>query len=66
MRVFQSISSLKNAVWGASLLSVLVAGIGLFVIFFGEKYHLRLVYAAYVNLLVVLGLQVFMLSLIHI
>ncbi len=60
MRVFQSISSLKNAVWGASLLSVLVAGIGLFVIFFGEKYHLRLVYAAYVNLLVVLGLQVFM------
>ncbi|MED5531356.1 MAG: branched-chain amino acid ABC transporter permease, partial [Pseudomonadota bacterium] len=60
MRIFQSMRSFKNAVWGASLLSILVAGIGLLVIVFGEKYHLRLVYAAYVNLLVVLGLQVFM------
>ena len=60
MIIFQSNRSFKNAVWGASLLSIIIAIIGLSVILFGERYHLRLVYAAYVNLLVVLGLQVFM------
>ena len=60
MNIFQSSKSFKQAFWGATLLSVVIASIGVFVIFFGERYHLRLVYAAYVNLLVVLGLQVFM------
>ena len=60
MSIFQSSKSFKHAFWGATLLSVVIASIGIFVIFFGERYHLRLVYASYVNLLVVLGLQVFM------
>ena len=60
MNIFQSSKSFKQAFWGATLLSVVIASIGVLVIFFGERYHLRLVYAAYVNLLVVLGLQVFM------
>lgn len=45
---------------GSLLLSVILVGIGLLVVYFGQKYQLRIVYAAYVNLLVVLGLQVFM------
>ena len=60
MKIFQSSKSFHQAFWGATLLSFIIALIGLLVIFFGERYHLRLVYAAYVNLLVVLGLQVFM------
>ena len=50
----------RPALIGSLLLSIILVAIGLFVIYFGERYQIRLVYAAYVNLLVVLGLQVFM------
>lgn len=50
----------RSALTGATILSVLLVGVGLLVVYFGQKYQIRLVYAAYVNLLVVLGLQVFM------
>ena len=45
---------------GASLLALVLVIIGVVAAFFGTRYQLRLVYSAYVNLLVVLGLQVFM------
>ena len=50
----------RSALKGSLLLSIILVAIGLCVIYFGERYQIRLVYAAYVNLLVVLGLQVFM------
>ena len=49
-----------SALKGATLLSIILVAIGLLIIHFGERYQIRIVYAAYVNLLVVLGLQVFM------
>lgn len=52
--------SLRSAIVGATLLSILVVFIGLIVQEYGAKYQVRMVYAVYVNLLVVLGLQVFM------
>ena len=42
------------------MLSAIIAVVGLAAAMFAEKYQVRLVYSAYVNLLVVLGLQVFM------
>ena len=45
---------------GATMLSVLLIIVGAITAYFGSRYQLRLVYSAYVNLLVVLGLQVFM------
>lgn len=45
---------------GASLLALVLVIIGVVAAYFGTRYQLRLVYSAYVNLLVVLGLQVFM------
>jgi len=53
-------NSLRPALVGALLLSILLVVIGLLVQEYGQKYQIRMVYAAYVNLLVVLGLQVFM------
>lgn len=50
----------RSALAGATILSILLVGVGLLVVYFGQRYQIRLVYAAYVNLLVVLGLQVFM------
>lgn len=50
----------RSALVGSLLLSVLLVAVGLLVVYFGQRYQIRLVYAAYVNLLVVLGLQVFM------
>ena len=52
--------SQRRGVAGAALLALLLAGVGLGVHFFGSNYQIRLVYSAYVNLLVVLALQVFM------
>ena len=51
---------MKRGFIGAAILSVLLIIIGLITAYFGSRYQLRLVYSAYVNLLVVLGLQVFM------
>jgi len=50
----------RSALQGSVLLSVILVAVGLLVVYFGQRYQIRLVYAAYVNLLVVLGLQVFM------
>jgi len=51
---------MKRGFIGAAILCVLLIIIGLITSYFGSRYQLRLVYSAYVNLLVVLGLQVFM------
>jgi len=45
---------------GAALIAIILIAIAAITTYFGSKYHVRLVYGAYVNLLVVLGLQVFM------
>ncbi|MXQ07392.1 branched-chain amino acid ABC transporter permease [Alphaproteobacteria bacterium GH1-50] len=50
----------KRGLIGAALLSLILIAIGVLAAWFGSRYQLRLVYGAYVNLLVVLGLQVFM------
>jgi len=50
----------RSGLLGSLMLSVLLVCIGLVVVYFGQRYQIRIVYAAYVNLLVVLGLQVFM------
>ena len=50
----------KRGLIGALILSVILIAIGVLASYFGSRYQLRLVYGAYVNLLVVLGLQVFM------
>ena len=51
---------MKRGVVGATLLAIVLVIIGLITTYFGSRYQLRLVYSTYVNLLVVLGLQVFM------
>lgn len=53
-------SSQKRGLLGASLLALMLIAIGVLATWLGSRYQLRLVYSAYVNLLVVLGLQVFM------
>lgn len=50
----------RRGIVGAALLALILIGIGLAATWFGSRYQLRLVYGAYVNLLVVLALQVFM------
>lgn len=52
--------SMNRGLVGASLLALILVIIGVVAAYFGTRYQLRLVYSAYVNLLVVLGLQVFM------
>lgn len=52
--------SMNRGLAGASLLALVLVIIGVVAAYFGTRYQLRLVYSAYVNLLVVLGLQVFM------
>ena len=52
--------SQKRGLIGASIIGVVLIIIGLATIWFGSRYQIRIVYSAYVNLLVVLGLQVFM------
>ena len=51
---------MKRGFVGAALLTIVLVIIGLITTYFGSRYQLRLVYSTYVNLLVVLGLQVFM------
>ena len=51
---------MKRGFVGATLLAIVLVIIGLVTTYFGSRYQLRLVYSTYVNLLVVLGLQVFM------
>ena len=51
---------IKRGFVGAALLTIILVIIGLITSYFGSRYQLRLVYSTYVNLLVVLGLQVFM------
>ena len=43
---------MKRGFIGAAILSVLLIIIGLITAYFGSRYQLRLVYSAYVNLLV--------------
>ena len=50
--------SMNRGLVGASLLALVLVIIGVVAAYFGTRYQLRLVYSAYVNLLVVLGLQV--------
>lgn len=50
----------RAALAGTLLLAALLVAIGLLAEHYGQRYQVRIVYAAYVNLLVVLGLQVFM------
>ncbi|MEM1360767.1 MAG: branched-chain amino acid ABC transporter permease [Pseudomonadota bacterium] len=50
----------KRGLIGAAILAVLLIGIGFLTVSFGSRYQLRIVYGAYVNLMVVLALQVFM------
>ncbi len=52
--------SQKRGLIGATLLAVLLISIGMVTAHFGSGYQLRIVYGAYVNLMVVLALQVFM------
>ncbi|MEM8731641.1 MAG: branched-chain amino acid ABC transporter permease [Pseudomonadota bacterium] len=52
--------SQKRGLVGALMLAAILIGIGVIASLYGSRYQLRLVYGAYVNLLVVLGLQVFM------
>lgn len=51
---------MKRGLIGAAMLSLILIIIGIATAYFGSRYQLRLVYGVYVNLLVVLGLQVFM------
>jgi len=51
---------MKRGLVGAALLAAVLIAIAVAAAYFGSRYQLRLVYSAYVNLLVVLGLQVFM------
>ncbi len=53
-------TSQKRGLVGAAILAAVLIAIGLIVTYFGSRYQLRLVYSAYVNLLVVLAMQVFM------
>lgn len=43
-----------------TLIAAFAVGIGLLIILFGEPYQIRLAVAAYVNLIMVIGLQIFM------
>ncbi|MFK7837382.1 MAG: branched-chain amino acid ABC transporter permease [Sulfitobacter sp.] len=52
--------SQKRGIVGACMLATILIAIGVFATYFASKYQLRLIYSAYVNLIVVLGLQVFM------
>lgn len=52
--------AVRRGLIGSALLAVVLIAIGVATSYFGSRYQLRLVYGAYVNLLVVLGLQVFM------
>ena len=50
----------KRGLLGAAILAAVLIVIGLIVTYFGSRYQLRLAYSAFVNLLVVLAMQVFM------
>ena len=50
----------KRGIVGACILAALIIAIGVLTAFFASNYQLRLVYSTFVNLIVVLGLQVFM------
>lgn len=52
--------SQRSGLVGAALLAAVLVVIGVATLYFGSRYQIRLVYSAYVNLIVVLGLQVFM------
>ncbi len=50
----------RRGLIGAALLSAVLIAIGVLATYFGSRYQIRIVYGAYVNLLVVIGLQIFM------
>ncbi|WP_300038864.1 branched-chain amino acid ABC transporter permease [uncultured Roseobacter sp.] len=50
----------KRGVAGACILALILISIGVMASLFASNYQLRLVYSTFVNLIVVLGLQVFM------
>lgn len=52
--------SQKRGIVGACMLAAILIAIGVLATYFASRYQLRLIYSAYVNLIVVLGLQVFM------
>ncbi|MDE0390306.1 MAG: branched-chain amino acid ABC transporter permease, partial [Rhodospirillales bacterium] len=49
-----------RSVRGATIIAAFAVGIGLLIMLFGEPYQVRLAVAAYINLILVLGLQIFM------
>ncbi len=52
--------SQRRGLVGAAMLAALLVAIGVATTYFGSRYQLRIVYGAYVNLMAVLALQVFM------
>ncbi|MDX1742432.1 MAG: branched-chain amino acid ABC transporter permease [Ruegeria sp.] len=50
----------KDTLIGTAVLALLIAAIGFAAIQFAEPYHQRLVFTFFVNLIIVIGLQVFM------
>jgi branched-chain amino acid transport system permease protein len=52
--------SSARSLGGAMVLALVVIVIGLLIVAFGEPYQQRLAFAAYVNIVVVVGLQIFM------
>lgn len=53
-------AGLRQGLIGAVMLSILLIAVGVAAELFGSRYQIRIVYSAYVNLIVVLALQVFM------
>lgn len=51
---------MKRGLIGAALLSIVLIAIGVITTYYGSRYQVRLVYGFYVNVLVVVALQVFM------
>lgn len=52
--------SSARSLGGATVLALVMIVIGLLIVAFGEPYQQRLAFAAYVNVVVVIGLQIFM------
>lgn len=50
----------NRSLQGALMLSALIVVLGLLVLAFGEPFQVRLAFAAFVNVIVVIGLQIFM------
>lgn len=60
MNRLQKLSPTMRSLRGALLLSAVVVAVGFGIMLFGESYQIRLAVAAYVDLIIVIGLQIFM------